>query len=415
MSTPPSSRSQKRWNGVPRWSVGYTRHSSSAFISWFIPTRNAAVNAGLVCSRIAVSGSSPSADGSIQPPPSASRARYVGLRQDREGHDPGERVDGLRRDDHRRRRAAPRSDAGRAARAAAGRVPRRRRRRTATGGGAPVDGSRHRGRHGRVELRRRRLIGDRDRRPDDRDATAAAPSAVRSTTLMTAGSSAGGKNGSVPVHRPVRHLPGLRHEAADGGRASCGRAARAAPARRRRLGIVAGRRDSRSRSRERRRSRRASAASARRAAAPSGPAVRAITLAPSCAARARRTARLTAGRCALASRRNAADVAPVGTLDVRESDAHARGRRVVEVGRRRQASPRGPAPRPAAAGRRAARRRGVARGGPGRRRRAAPARRGRWPHGSARPAATRRGRRPPGCAARPRRRARRRCGARRCG
>ena len=49
--------------------------------------------------------------------------------------------------------------------------------------------------------------------------------------------------------------------------------------------------------------------------APSGPAVRASRLAPSCSPCAR-TARLTAWRCMLASRRNAAAVAPVGTLDV---------------------------------------------------------------------------------------------------
>ena len=50
-------------------------------------------------------------------------------------------------------------------------------------------------------------------------------------------------------------------------------------------------------------------------AAPPGPAVRASMLEPSWSPCAR-TARLTAGRCMLASRRKAAAVAPVGTLDV---------------------------------------------------------------------------------------------------
>ena len=74
------------------------------------------MNAGFVCSRIAVSGSSPSAAGSTQPPPSWSRYWYVASGRIGKAMMPRERVDRLRcaaiivatrrRDGRRRRRAA---------------------------------------------------------------------------------------------------------------------------------------------------------------------------------------------------------------------------------------------------------------------------------------------------------------------
>ena len=41
---------------VPRWSVGYSRHSSSRAISWLSPTRYASMNRLLVSSSVAMSG-----------------------------------------------------------------------------------------------------------------------------------------------------------------------------------------------------------------------------------------------------------------------------------------------------------------------------------------------------------------------
>lgn len=48
MSGSPSGRGQKQRKGVPRLSVGYSRQSSSRFISPFAPARKASTNAELV-------------------------------------------------------------------------------------------------------------------------------------------------------------------------------------------------------------------------------------------------------------------------------------------------------------------------------------------------------------------------------
>ena len=60
----PASRSQNRRTGVPRWSVGYRRHSSSRLSSWFIPARNAATKRGFVSSSVTESGGIASTPGS---------------------------------------------------------------------------------------------------------------------------------------------------------------------------------------------------------------------------------------------------------------------------------------------------------------------------------------------------------------
>ena len=257
-----------------------------------------------------MSGSSPSAAGSIQPPPSCVERAVRRLGQDREGHDPGERVDRLRCRRSSTRRAAPRSDAGRAARAAVAERARRRRRRRRP-----------------AEARDRRLAPST---ADGADRTRWWPSG--SVTRI------GGRMIGMPPAAAPRpsghHVDDGRQLRRREERQRCGRrgrapvpsperagrpspcvvrpAARAAPATPPPAGSF-GSTFNRSRSREV-----DDAVGGRRHRLDEGravgPAVRASMLAPSLQRRAARTARLTAGRCMLASRRKAADVAPVGTL-----------------------------------------------------------------------------------------------------
>ena len=235
---------------------------------------------------------------------------------------------------------------------------------------------------------------------------------VRSTLLMTAGSSRRREERRLPAGEAGdrSRLPGRA------GRPSAavvvGRGARAAPATRRRRGR-SGRRCSLLAVAQRRRRRRAvgGVGSTRPRRRSGGEREHAGAVV---AARRARTARLTAWRCPLASRRYAADAAPVGTLlspraarmRHRASSRSAGGRRGRAAQHRRR--------RPAPGGRRAAGRRGACTSRSSTAAASRARRRGRWPPGPGRPAPTPPGRTPPGCGARPRRRARRRCGGRRC-
>ena len=211
----------------------------------------------------------------------------------------------------------------------------------------PVDGSRRR-RHGCVELRRRRLIGH----GGSAGGRSGCPPPRRIgrpvTTLMTAGSSAGGKNGSVRLptgpalarsperggRRPPEVVrPGRPSGASDTPPARDRTGRRRADRGRASVDDAVGRRRRRFDERPHRRVQPSGRSRSRRRCSPRA-----------------RTARLTAGRCALARRRNAADVTPVGTLDV----PRATRMLVVDVSStRRQAAQawrRGPAPRRRAAG-----------------------------------------------------------------
>ena len=65
-AVPVSRRDQNCLLVVPRWSVGYSIHSSSRASSWFIPTRNALMNERFDSTSVVVAAGSVSMPGSSQ-------------------------------------------------------------------------------------------------------------------------------------------------------------------------------------------------------------------------------------------------------------------------------------------------------------------------------------------------------------
>ncbi len=77
-STSSPSVGQKLANGVPRWSVGNSRHSSSRLNSWLRPTSRAATNSGLVSSSVTEFGASPPMPGIAHSGQRASSSSAIG-------------------------------------------------------------------------------------------------------------------------------------------------------------------------------------------------------------------------------------------------------------------------------------------------------------------------------------------------